>query len=269
MNAKAESISDDRSASVMTDLRRKTAIAAGERSENMWEKQLCRQQGQWRRRGRRCSRHQSRDSPAACGEDHGEAGCPHAAHGGPRWTRSPPAALGEPHAGAGGCLKEAVTLWRTCAGAGSCQDLWPCVESIPGWSRFAGRICDPVGNPCWSSLFLKDCILWQGPTLEQFMGRTHVGAVCGGLSPMGGTPGWSRVRVWGALPLRRKEWQTQLVTNWLHPPFSVPLCCLERGGREMGSEVEPGKKGGLGGRCFKIWFYSSLPFSDLIGDKLN
>jgi len=62
--------------------------------------------------------------------------------------------------------------------------------------------CDPVGNPCWSrllpgpvdpwreeptleqvccqdllyvgdqrwsSLFLKDCTLWEGPTLEQFM----------------------------------------------------------------------------------------------------
>lgn len=25
------------------------------------------------------------------------------------------------------------------------------------------------------------------------------------------------------------------------------------GGRELGSEVEPGKKGGVGGRCFKVW----------------
>jgi len=44
--------------------------------------------------GRRCSRHQSRDSPAARGEDHGEAGCAPAAHGGPQWSRSPPAACG-------------------------------------------------------------------------------------------------------------------------------------------------------------------------------
>ncbi|GAB0210172.1 hypothetical protein GRJ2_003483000 [Grus japonensis] len=42
------------------------------------------------------------------------------------------------------------------------------VESLH-WSRFAGRTCDPVGNPCWSSLVLKDCTLWKGPTLEQFM----------------------------------------------------------------------------------------------------
>jgi len=28
-------------------------------------------------------------SPAACGEDHGEAGCPPAAHGVPRWSRVP------------------------------------------------------------------------------------------------------------------------------------------------------------------------------------
>ena len=31
---------------------------------------------------------------AAHGEDHGEAGCPPAAHGGPWWSRYPPAAHG-------------------------------------------------------------------------------------------------------------------------------------------------------------------------------
>ncbi|CAM9880338.1 unnamed protein product, partial [Bubo scandiacus] len=75
------------------------------------------------RRERRCSRHQSRDSPAAHGADPGEAGCAPAAHGGPRWSRSPSAARGGPHTGAGGCLKEAVTLWEVHAGAGSWQDL--------------------------------------------------------------------------------------------------------------------------------------------------
>jgi len=24
-----------------------------------------------------------------------------------------------------------------------------------------------MGDPHWSSLFLKDCILWEGPTLQQ------------------------------------------------------------------------------------------------------
>ena len=38
----------------------------------------------------------------------------------------------------------------------------------------------------------------------------------------------------------------------------------------MWSKAEPGKKGEVGGRCvFKIWFYFSLFYSDLIGNKLN
>jgi len=43
------------------------------------------------------------------------------------------------------------------------------------------------------------------------------------------------------------------------------------GGRRerKGIEVEPTKKGGVGGRCFKIWFYFSLSYSDSIGDELN
>ncbi|GAB0190893.1 AN1-type zinc finger protein 5-like [Grus japonensis] len=69
----------------------------------------------------------------------------------------------------------------------------------PHWSRFAGRTCDPAGDPHRSSLFLKVCTPWKGPTLEQFVKncspRTHAGEVHGGLSPMGGTPRWSRGRV--------------------------------------------------------------------------
>ena len=50
-----------------------------------------------------------------------------------------------------------------------------------------------------------------------------------------------------------------------HPP--VPL---GGGGRGIGSKAEPGKKGGVGGRCvFKIWFYFSSSYSDLICNKLN
>ena len=26
-----------------------------------------------------------------------------------------------------------------------------------------------MADPCWSSLFLKDCSLWEGPALKQFM----------------------------------------------------------------------------------------------------
>jgi len=40
----------------------------------------------------RCRSRES--SLAACDEDQGEAGCPPAAHGGPRWSRDPPVACG-------------------------------------------------------------------------------------------------------------------------------------------------------------------------------
>jgi len=49
----------------------------------------------------------------------------------------------------------------------------------------------------------------------------------------------------------------------------MPLHCSQAGGREFRSEVELGKKGGLGRRCFKVLSYFSLTYSDLIGNKLN
>ena len=53
-------------------------------------------------------------------------------------------------------------------------------------------------------------------------------------------------------------------------PIPIPLCLWGRGGRGIGTKAEPGKKGGVGGRCvFNIWFYFSLAYSDLIGNKLN
>ncbi|KAK4825929.1 hypothetical protein QYF61_003424 [Mycteria americana] len=66
------------------------------------------------------------------------------------------------------CPKEAVTPWEARAGADSWQDLWAHEERSPRWSRFAGRTRHPVGDPRWSSLFLKGCTPWKGPTLEQF-----------------------------------------------------------------------------------------------------
>jgi len=97
-----------------------------------------------------------------------------AAHGGPWWSRYPPAAHGGPHAGAGGCLKEAVTPWGARAGAGSCQDLWR--------EAHTGAGCHPV---------------LEQPVPEGLhpMGRTHFGEVHEGLSPMEGTPCRSRGKV--------------------------------------------------------------------------
>jgi len=60
-----------------------------------------------------------------------------AAHGGPRWSRI----LAETTAYGEKPMKVQV-FW---------QALWP------------------VGDPCWNSLFLKDCTLWKGSTLQQFV----------------------------------------------------------------------------------------------------
>jgi len=74
-----------------------------------------------------------------------------------------------PHARAAGCLKEVVNTWGARAGASFCQDLWTHEDRSPHWSRFTGRACDPVGDPRWSSLFLKDCTPWKRPALGQLV----------------------------------------------------------------------------------------------------
>jgi len=95
------------------------------------------------------------------------------------------------HAGAG-LLAGLVTPWG---------DLQTRGERSPHQSRFVGRACDPVGDPHWSSLFLKDYTLWKGPMLGQFVKSCspweglNVGEVCGELPPVRGTPCWSRGRV--------------------------------------------------------------------------
>ncbi|KAM9590897.1 uncharacterized protein ACIBXB_005933 isoform 2-T2 [Morphnus guianensis] len=69
-----------------------------------------------------------------CGEDHGEAGCPPAVHGGPRWSRYPP-----------------CSPWRT-----PCRSRW-----VPEGG------CDPVGTPRWSRLLAGPADLWREEPTEQ------------------------------------------------------------------------------------------------------
>ena len=119
----------------------------------------------------------------------------------------PTCSCGGPHTRAGGCLKEAVTLRRTHAGAGSWQDLWPCGERSPGWSRFAGRTCDPVEGTH------AGAVLWRTAA----MGRPHIGEIHGGLFPVGGVPRLEGEGAWGGRSSRNNA------MNWLQPPFLVPL----------------------------------------------
>lgn len=44
---------------------------------------------------------------------------------------------------------------RSHTGAGSWQNVWFCGERSLCWGSFSGRICDPMGSPCWSRAFLR------------------------------------------------------------------------------------------------------------------
>ncbi|PKU37285.1 hypothetical protein llap_12411 [Limosa lapponica baueri] len=43
------------------------------------------------------------------------------------------------------------------------------VHEEPMLEQAPGRTHGPVGDQCWSNPFLKDCTLWKGPILEQFL----------------------------------------------------------------------------------------------------
>lgn len=43
----------------------------------------------------------------------------------------------------------------------------PMKKRSPCWSTFAGRTCDPTGDPFWRSLLLKYYTPWKRPMLEQ------------------------------------------------------------------------------------------------------
>ena len=120
---------------------------------------------------------EQRFSPAARDEDHGEVGCPPAAHGGPQWSRYPPAAHGGPHTRAWGhALKEATAPGEPMQKQVFGQDLQPCEgptleHSFPEglytmerthaaalFSRITAHENDPVLQQ-----FVKDCIPREGP----------------------------------------------------------------------------------------------------------
>jgi len=52
-------------------------------------------------------------------------------------------------------------------------------------------------------------------------------------------------------------------------PHSLSPCAAQGEESRNVSEVERGKKGGVGGRCFEIWFHFSLSYCDFIGNELN
>jgi len=117
-------------------------------------------------------------------------------------------------------------------------------ESCLRWSRFAGRTCDPVGDPHWSSLFLKDCTLWEGPMLERFMDdclqwmRPH-------------SPLLLQCEEEGAAETTCDE-----LTTTPHSPSPCTAwewgwkACGSGGVEKLGVKLSLGRKGGVGGKCF-------------------
>ena len=140
----------------------------------------------------------------------------------------------------------------------------------PRWSRFAGRTCDPAGDPRWSSLLLKDCTPCKGPMLEQFMKNC---------SPWEGLTLekfvedcllWEKPHT-GAEEEHEQEGVAETTCDELTAtPIPRPPAPLgEKEVENSGVKLSLGRREGWGEGVFKIWFYFSLSYSDLTGNKLN
>lgn len=149
---------------------------------------------------------------------HTNTRCAPVAHGGPQGAEIHLQSLEEPDQSRGMCSKEALTLWRPCAGAGSWQHLRTC----------------------------------GGPPMEYFIPkglhsveRTHGGEVHGELYPTGEPCCWSRGRA-GARgrSSRDKGWWTD------HNPHSTS-CCTTAGEEvdNVGVKLSPGRRA----ECRKVF----------------
>ncbi|GAB0190583.1 hypothetical protein GRJ2_001523600 [Grus japonensis] len=110
--------------------------------------------------------------------------------------------------------------WRT-----PCQSRWRHLKEAvtrgkPTLEQAPGRTCGPVERGTYSRAGLLAGVVtpWGthvGAVREELqpMGRTHIGEVHGGLSPVRGTPCWSRGTMRGVLPLRMKKRQKHREMN--------------------------------------------------------
>jgi len=100
----------------------------------------------------------------------------------------------------------------------------------------------------------------------QPLGRTHVGEVCGELSPVRVTFTLEQGQSMRSPCPEGQRASEPTCDELTLTPILCPLVLLRGRRKRNGSEAEPGKKGGVGGRCFKIWIYFSLSYSNLISD---
>jgi len=66
-------------------------------------------------------------------------------------------------------VRQAVPLQPMEVHGGAETHLQPGEDPMPEQGDVPEGGCDPVGDPRWSSLFLKGCTLWKGPMLELFV----------------------------------------------------------------------------------------------------
>jgi len=203
----------------------------------MTEEHLCRLQDQW---GRRCPRHQSRYSPAAHEEDHGDLGWLPAAHRGPHWSRYPHCIPSKTPC----CPEGSRSLWEVHVRAGFLAGTvayWePRLEqSIPHELYRMERNHVGAGleleGPTLEQ-FMKDCIPWEGP---------HDGAE-------------EKSEEEGVSETKYYELTATLLPQ--------PLRCSGEGGGRVRGDVEPRKKGGWGDSGF--WGISHYATLLLMGNKL-
>lgn len=215
------------------------------------ERRICernRHQGQWRGRGRRCSRHQHRDSPAAQEEDHGEAFVtlqPMDIQGG---TEINLQSAEEP-------MQEQVTLWEAHAGGGSWQTGGAMED--PHWNSLFLMDCTTwKGSSHGREQFKKGCRLWEGLTLEKFVDDS---------------PLLQQVKsVQSPLPYEERATETTRdgCTDWSYHSQSSYAAAGEKV-ENSGVKLTPGRREEWMRSAFKIWVYFSSFYGDLIGNKLN
>lgn len=143
------------------------------REEKPWKcKSNCSQREEWEMGEEQPCRHKGREEGEAGGAPGTgaeipcspwgstmEQGCTCSPGRSPAWSRDAPATREGVHDGGRGMFaEEALALQEAHTGTSSWQNSWreePEVEQVCG---------DPMGDPSWSSLFLKDCTLWQEDT---------------------------------------------------------------------------------------------------------
>lgn len=118
--------------------------------------------------------------------------------------------------------------------------------------------CVPEETLRWIRLLAGPVTLWGGHAGgPEPLRRTHPGTVCEKLQPVGRThmEVYQQLSPIGGTPRWYRRWtDDEMNMRWTDrkPPFPVSVCRPRGGGREFVSEIELGKKGGVGRRCFNI-----------------